>query len=189
MQARANRRLRLSVEDWTEAALGALRESGLDAVAVEPLARSLGVTKGSFYAHFPNRDGLVRAALARWEAEDDRRVEQVLGSGTEPRAALRGLIGEMFGNYEAGKLYASICAGGADPLVAPHALAHYRRKVDLFTDLYRKAGLTATEAQHRAELTYTAFIGYWRIRSMLPPDAPGPLRRYITHLARTLVPG
>ena len=61
-------------------------------------------------------------------------------------------------------------------------------KVDLFTDLYRRAGLTSAEAQRRAELTYTAFIGYWRIKSMFPPDEPGVLHRYIAHLERTLVP-
>jgi AcrR family transcriptional regulator len=39
---------------------------GLAAVAVEPLARTLGVTKGSFYARYRNRDELIAAALAEW---------------------------------------------------------------------------------------------------------------------------
>ncbi|MCZ6509047.1 MAG: TetR/AcrR family transcriptional regulator [Alphaproteobacteria bacterium] len=33
-------------------ALEVLRESGIDHVKVEPLAKRLGVTKGSFYLHF-----------------------------------------------------------------------------------------------------------------------------------------
>src|SRR5689334_3604059 len=36
------------------------------AVGVEPLARTLGVTKGSFYAHYRDRDELITAALAEW---------------------------------------------------------------------------------------------------------------------------
>ena len=39
---------RLSAEDWALAALDVIAEQGLAAVAVEPLARRLGVTKGSF---------------------------------------------------------------------------------------------------------------------------------------------
>ena len=45
----------LTAEDWARAALEAIAEDGVTAVAVEPLARSLGVTKGSFYWHFANR--------------------------------------------------------------------------------------------------------------------------------------
>jgi hypothetical protein len=37
----------LTAEDWELAALDAIREGGLAVVAVEPLARRLGVTKGS----------------------------------------------------------------------------------------------------------------------------------------------
>ncbi|MBP8098362.1 MAG: helix-turn-helix transcriptional regulator, partial [Arenimonas sp.] len=54
---------RLSAEDWARAALDVIAEQGLAAVAVEPLARRLGVTKGSFYWHFPSREALLVAAL------------------------------------------------------------------------------------------------------------------------------
>ncbi|MCB1007059.1 MAG: TetR family transcriptional regulator, partial [Acidimicrobiales bacterium] len=47
MPATASKRRRLSAEDWIEAALVVIREIGVDAVAVEPLAERLGVTKGS----------------------------------------------------------------------------------------------------------------------------------------------
>ena len=54
----------LTAERWAEAALDAMAQGGLNAVAVEPIARQLGVTKGSFYWHFTNRGSLVAAALA-----------------------------------------------------------------------------------------------------------------------------
>jgi AcrR family transcriptional regulator len=38
----------LSRDDWTRAALEALAAAGLAGVAVEPLARRLGASKGSF---------------------------------------------------------------------------------------------------------------------------------------------
>ena len=63
-------RSRLSAGDWEEAAIDVLSQHGLSAIAVEPLAQRIGVTKGSFYAHFDTRDDLIAAVLARWEAVD-----------------------------------------------------------------------------------------------------------------------
>ena len=51
---------------WTDAALEALAGGGIAAVRVEPLAKTLGVTKGSFYWHFADRRALLDAMLARW---------------------------------------------------------------------------------------------------------------------------
>src|SRR5215469_649514 len=65
----ASRQRRLTREDWVSAALGAIATGGLAAVGVEPLATSLGATKGSFYWHFKNRDALLEAAIERWERE------------------------------------------------------------------------------------------------------------------------
>ena len=48
----------LSANDWAEAALSAIAARGIEGVAIEPLARELGVTKGSFYWHFANRNAL-----------------------------------------------------------------------------------------------------------------------------------
>ena len=53
------------------AARTALLAGGPDAVRVEPLARALGVTKGSFYWHFGDRADLLEALLVEWEAETD----------------------------------------------------------------------------------------------------------------------
>lgn len=59
----------LTAEDWVRAAKRTIEERGVGAVAVEPLAKKLGVTKGSFYWHFENRDALLKATLERWEEE------------------------------------------------------------------------------------------------------------------------
>ena len=67
MTGTAPRSGRLSADDWAREALDQIAEQGVASVAVEPLARRLGVTKGSFYWHFPSRDALLQAALERWE--------------------------------------------------------------------------------------------------------------------------
>jgi AcrR family transcriptional regulator len=57
---------RLGIQAWTSAGLELLAEGGVDAVMIVPLAKRLGVTKGSFYWHFKDRDALLSAMLDEW---------------------------------------------------------------------------------------------------------------------------
>ncbi|HVU82101.1 MAG TPA: helix-turn-helix domain-containing protein, partial [Rhodanobacteraceae bacterium] len=84
---------RLSAADWERGALEMIAQEGVDALAVEALARRLGVTKGSFYWHFKNREALLQAALNRWEAGDDTELQHHIGtSGAAPRERLGALF-------------------------------------------------------------------------------------------------
>ena len=59
----------LSKEDWLRVALDVLNERGVDSVKVLPLSKALGVTRGSFYWHFKDRDDLLKQMLEYWEWE------------------------------------------------------------------------------------------------------------------------
>src|ERR671910_2473019 len=88
----------LKAEDWVEAARAVMAEGGIDAVAVEPLARRLGVTKGSFYWHFKDRRALLETTLERWEEEST--VARISASRriSDPRKRLIRLGEEVFGD-------------------------------------------------------------------------------------------
>ncbi len=60
-------RARLSADDWVSAALDVLVSDGIGAVKVLPLAKRLGVTRGSFYWHFENHEALLSRLLEVWE--------------------------------------------------------------------------------------------------------------------------
>ena len=60
-------RARLSADDWVAAALDVLVSDGISAVKVLPLAKRLGVTRGSFYWHFENHEALLNRLLEVWE--------------------------------------------------------------------------------------------------------------------------
>src|SRR5882757_532145 len=75
---------------WIEAGLRALAAGGPDAVRIEPLAKSLGVTRGGFYWHFEDRDALLSEMLDTWErAATDEVIERVERQGGDARAKLR----------------------------------------------------------------------------------------------------
>ena len=76
---------------WVNAAYGTFLTDGLAAVRVEPLARSLGATKGSFYWHFADRAELVRAVVDRWEAERTDATIALAQAGGDARTA-RGVV-------------------------------------------------------------------------------------------------
>ena len=78
---------------WIDAGLRALAEGGPDAVRIEPLARTLGVTKGGFYWHFDDRRALLDEMLDTWErVMVDEVIETVEAAGGDARAKLRHLF-------------------------------------------------------------------------------------------------
>ena len=87
------RRATLTRDDWIEAATDWVATHGVASLAVEPLARALGVTKGAFYWCFANRDELLLAVLERWEAQGTQAiielVEQVPDTAQQARELIR----------------------------------------------------------------------------------------------------
>ncbi|MCF4994642.1 TetR family transcriptional regulator [Pseudomonas syringae] len=55
-----------SVDVWLDAAYEALKESGVDAVRVMPLAKQLNLSRTSFYWFYEDREQLLAALLTKW---------------------------------------------------------------------------------------------------------------------------
>jgi AcrR family transcriptional regulator len=91
--ASATPKTRLGRSEWITAAVEILGREGVDAVRVEVLAKRLGVTKGSFYHHFTDRDELLRAVLDRWhERATSHVIDLVHQHSRRPEERLRRLL-------------------------------------------------------------------------------------------------
>ena len=89
----------LDRQAWIEGAFELLGEAGVAGVRVEPLAKRLGVTKGSFYWHFRDRQALLDAVLTHWEnCETTRFIELVEAGGGSPDERLKALFGAVLGD-------------------------------------------------------------------------------------------
>ncbi|MBE1490571.1 TetR/AcrR family transcriptional regulator [Plantactinospora soyae] len=82
--------IRTTRDRWIEEGLQALAAGGPDAVRVEALAKSLGVTKGGFYGSFADRDALLEAMLDVWEREStDEVLDRIEREGGDPRSKIQ----------------------------------------------------------------------------------------------------
>ena len=174
---------RLSAVDWTVAALAALAEGGLAAVAVEPLAARLGATKGSFYWHFAGRDALVAAMLERWERTDTENVITAIEAEPDLVARLRLLLTHALDG--GARVELALQPAATHPLVAPVLARVTRRRLDYLTDVFTGLGFDPTRARERSVLAYTAYLGHAQLTA-IPDAAPDALPRYVESVIAVL---
>ena len=181
---------RLSAADWEQAALDTMAESGLNAVAVGSLARRLGVTKGSFYWHFPTRVALIKAALERWEQSDVDEVMVRVDPIADPRERLRDLFRRVSREMQSHVIYATLMQSLDNALVRPVMARVSQRRLDVLTLAYRQAGFERQEAAYRARLAYSAYTGFLQLslQPSLPRLGHDEFERYVEHVIKTLVP-
>lgn len=188
--AKPDRAGRLSADDWAQAALDLIAEQGVAAVAVEPLARRLGVTKGSFYWHFPSRDALLVAALERWEKVEQESVFGSLEAVADPRERLRALFHLVAHEYTSHVIYSELLRAIDHPAVAPVIGRVSERRFDWLAASFRQAGLSRTDAQHRARLAYAAYVGFLQLNLQLQHARlqHDEFEAYVEHVMTTLIP-
>ncbi|TQM17531.1 TetR family transcriptional regulator [Pseudoxanthomonas sp. 3HH-4] len=184
------RNARLSADDWAQAALDLIAEQGVSAVAVEPLARRLGVTKGSFYWHFPSRDALLQAALERWEAGEQENIFGSLEKVVDPRERLRTLFQLVGHEVKPHIIYSELLKALDHPAVQPVIDRISQRRLDYLVAMFRQAGLQRTDATHRARLTYAAYVGFLQLSLQLqqPRMTSEEFETYLEHVISTLIP-
>ncbi len=66
--------------DWLRQALEVFVSEGIDAVRITRLADDLGVTRGSFYWHFENREDLIDALVGYWKDKNTAAITQAVAS-------------------------------------------------------------------------------------------------------------
>lgn len=167
------RAARLSSGDWVAAAYQRLAEAGLDGVAVEPLAKLVGATKGSFYWHFKNRAELLDTVLAQWEEEATREV--ILETERQPpRQRVRTLLDVAFRQSAESRAEARILASAEHSQVGPVVRRVHASRLDYLRALMRSIGLSESRADARARILYAAYLGQLQLGSLADADLRGP---------------
>jgi AcrR family transcriptional regulator len=182
---------RLRREDWETAALDAIAREGLASVAVEPLARRLGVTKGSFYAHFSTRDELIEAALARWARSHG--VSELTGFTQipDPAERLTEMLRSAIAFSQSGdpSVHISLLGELHDARVREAVASVTKARLELLESSYRELGLPPQRAAHRARLAYATYLGLMQTAREAPEArlANRELGRFINEVRTVLV--
>lgn len=163
---------RLTAEDWADAALTAIGEGGLAAVAVEPLAVRLGTTKGSFYWHFANRDALIEAALNRWAEIDTEEAILEVEAEPDPRGRIRLLFAGAIESATSDPLEVALLATASHPQVTEVLRRVTERRVSYVAELFAALGFTEPEARRRGLLAYTVYLGHAQLGHAVPSALP-----------------
>jgi AcrR family transcriptional regulator len=159
---------RLGPDDWARAALAAIAESGLSGLSVEPLARRLGVTKGSFYWHFANREALLDAALTLWEDEETTEVIAILERLPTAAERLRMLMHLAFAEEEGGRLLLALSAAADDSRIRVALERVTERRIDYLVGLFRELGQRRELAVRNAMRSYAEYVGLYQITGAAP---------------------
>jgi AcrR family transcriptional regulator len=159
--------IKLKKQDWTVLALKVLAESGIEAVKVEPLAKLMKVTKGSFYWHFKNREDLFDAMLQEWEIrETDNIIKQVEAAGGDASIKLLNLM-EIVAQDDCQLEKAMRIWANSDEKVKQAIARIDQRRLDYLQDLFVRVGFSEVEAKARARLNYYTWVGEFTL-GLLP---------------------
>jgi AcrR family transcriptional regulator len=149
----------LSAQDWLDHGLKVLATRGFSALKAEPLAKEMGVSRGSFYWHFADIAAFHAAILKHWREVAAEaiiaNVEAAAGDDEPLAVLLRRVFSEKLALERAVRSWA-ISDGEARYAV----MAIDRRRLDYVEGLIRARGVGPDIAQTRAQILYWAFLGY-----------------------------
>jgi len=158
----------LTPESWVEAATTVLVDQGIDHVRVDVLAGQLGVTRGSFYWHFRDREDLLRRVLQAWsERATEQLTRRLATAHADPRKQLRDVISLPFRGRAAAKAARIELAIRAwarrDDLARLAVDAADAARIGYHREIFSALGFAGDEAGQRAFLLY----GYEVAESLL----------------------
>jgi len=158
----------LTADDWINQGLKALARSGFTALKADPLAKAMGVSRGSFYWHFADLGAFHAAVLKRWrEIAAEQIIAGVEADSDDPmKALLRRTFGARLELERAVRNWAAF-----DPAAQGAVRAIDRRRLDYIETLLARRGLAPSAAEARAQILYWTFLGF------ALSGAPGPAAR------------
>jgi AcrR family transcriptional regulator len=148
----------LSATDWLDQGLKTLAESGFTALKAEPLAKAMGVSRGSFYWHFADIGAFHSAILKHWrEVAAEAIIADVEAAANDNPLPLllRRVFSERLALENAVRSWATV-----DPAARAAVQAIDRRRLSYVESQFRASGFPPDVARARTQILYWAFLGF-----------------------------
>ena len=167
-------RTQLDRNDWIEAAIDVLADHGVAGLRVEVLAKNFGVTKGSFYWHFKDRQDLLDAVVQVWREGRLRDIEkQTMAAPGNELAQIQHVI-DVYGAVRNRKGISIELAvrdwGRHDPKVNAVVEDVDAHRLECTRKLFVQLGFPDDEARARSLLVFAYVFGH----SLMAYDRSNP---------------
>jgi AcrR family transcriptional regulator len=152
-------------ERWLEAGLDALAAEGASGLKIDRLTRRLGVTKGSFFHHFPGAAAYQTALLAHLEATGVAQVAAREGElkSADPRQVLGRMTAAVgnstYGLWRADLEVALRAWSFTDPEVRAAQDRIDRRRLAMLEAIWRRIEPDPERARVSARLPFLILVG------------------------------
>src|SRR5574343_799088 len=162
-QRQSKPRTQLAPEQWVEAAIDVLAREGITGLRIETLAKKCGVTKGSFYWHFRDRQALLDAVLQFWKEGRIRDIEKTTAGLPGAEVEQLNHVIEVYGANRNRKGMAIELAvrdwarHDAQAAAVVEAVDLYR--LECTQRLFIAKGMSAADAKSRSLLLYACVFG------------------------------
>jgi AcrR family transcriptional regulator len=145
---------RLSKEEWLDKALEAINKEGFGRLKIDHLVTSLGVTKGSFYWHFKNRNNFVLELIEYWDAKFTilviKHIENFEGNGRERLLELMLFITHhQLAQYD----FAIQALAQNEPKIFPMVKEVLSRRFAYVASLFSEMGFRGGDLKFRSRVT------------------------------------
>lgn len=155
--------IKVTRQDWRNAALAVLKQGGVEAVKVADLAGQLQVSRSSFYWYFKNRTDLLDALLHHWQ---DTNTAAMVMQAEAPAAT----ITEACCNIFHCNINPALFDNRLDFAIRDWARRSERvntvlqagdaMRLDALTVMFERHGYGANDAKARARVLYYMQLGY-----------------------------
>jgi len=149
----------LTRADWISGAWKMLGEKGVEGVRVEPLARRLGVTKGSFYWHFKGRQELIEALVDYWFSLWDDEISNDRLSQSNPVDRIWVLFENVIGRLSRGQTVSLRMLSHSDEDIARRIEERDRQRLAFLIDQLQELGFSPQEARVRGQVYQVLMTG------------------------------
>ena len=157
----------LSAKDWLDQGLKTLAARGFTALKAEPLAKAMGVSRGSFYWHFADIAAFRAAILKHWREVAAEQIIANLEAASDHDDPVSLLLRQAFGGKlaleNAVRTWATV-----DPLARTAVQAIDRRRLGYVERMLGASGFAPGVVRARAQIFYWAFVGFARSDKPLP---------------------
>jgi len=154
--------MRQSKDDYYRTALDLLADGGVDALTIANLCGRLGVTTGSFYAHFAGIREFHTALLEQWEIGRIYQLKEQMDHTTDPLDRIGLLRRLAVGvNHEAESAIRAWAR--TNPLVAEFQHRVDQTRENALTQAFLDIGIDKSEARILARIGLTILVGTQQI--------------------------